>query len=52
MKAANGPRHNPEIKFAALQRKLTFAKNKIECHAGTFNIRVKTESQMENVFTN
>ena len=52
MKPANCPSHNPEIKFADLQRELAFAENKIECHAGTFNIRVKTESQIENVFPN
>ena len=51
MKAENGPRHNHEIKFAALQRELAFAENKIECHAGSFNIRVKTESRIENVFS-
>ena len=52
MKAENGPRHNQEIKFAALQRELAFAEIKIECHAGTFNIRVRTESRIENVFPN
>ena len=31
---------------------LAFAENKIECHAGIFNIRVKTESQIENVSPN